>query len=137
MKVCIIYDSKYGNGKKCIDYISELIGKKHKVEIFSADEVKPQNIEADLYIFSSPTHIGSPTRKIKKILKKISKENAKYALMTTCIDEKTKSIEKMEKILSKKGMKKVADVKIKVNGIKGPLESNYKEKIEEFLKKIL
>jgi hypothetical protein len=74
-------------------------------------------------------------RKMKKFLKNFNK-GKKYALMVTCINEKTRAIEKMEKILNAKGMVKIADVKIRVKGIKGPLESSYKEKIEEFLRKI-
>ena len=139
MKVCIVYDSKYGNGKKCVEYLQHIIAaKKYDVEIFSVHETKPSSLpKADYYIFSSPTHIGSPTRKMKKFLRNLSVIKANYALMTTCIDFKTKALQKMEKILQNKGMIKASDgIKIKVNGMKGSLEEGYKQKLEEFADKM-
>lgn len=135
MKICIVYDSKYGNGKKCVEYLQNIIAaKNHDVEIFSVHEIKPSSLpNADYYIFSSPTHIGNPTGKMKRFLKKLPIEQANYTLMTTCIDFKTKALQKMENILQNKGMIKASEgVKIKVNGMKGPLEDNYKQKLEKF-----
>ncbi|HEC76908.1 MAG TPA: hypothetical protein ENI33_06610 [Thermoplasmatales archaeon] len=137
MKVCIAYDSKYGNGKKCVEYLHHILNMRgHSSEIGHIDEMHLLP-EAEIYIFSSPTHMGSATRKMKKFLKNINgKEGKEYALITTCIDLKnpgTKTLTKMEYILNKKYMRKVCNgIKIKVNGMKGPLEENYKKKIEDF-----
>jgi flavodoxin len=72
MKVCIAYESKYGNGKKCMEYLQSVMSKKgHNVEMFSIHEKKPTSApSANLYVFSSPTQIGGPAGKMKKFLKK-------------------------------------------------------------------
>ena len=97
MKVCIAYESKYGNGKKCMEYLQSVMSKKgHNVEMFSIHEKKPTSVpSANLYVFSSPTQIGGPAGKMKKFLKKmqITQEGAKYALVTTCMNPpKTKCL---------------------------------------------
>jgi hypothetical protein len=39
----------------------------------------------------------------------------------------------MEELVKKKGLTKATDgIKIKVNGMKGPLEDSYEEKLDEF-----
>jgi flavorubredoxin len=143
MKICIAYDSKYGNGKKCMEYLQSVISKKgHNVEMFSVHEKEPTLVpSADLYVFSSPTHMGDPAGKIMKFLKKmqISNEGANYSLVTTCMNPpKTKCLKKMEKILTKRGLSKVSDgVMIKVTGMKGPLESGFERMLDEFADNIL
>jgi len=142
MKVCIAYESKYGNGQKCVEYLKEIVSNKgHAVDLFSVRDVKPNELlQADIYVFSTPTQIGSPARKMKKYLKKIniSQEGAKYALLTTHSSDKTEALEKMEKLLQPTGMIKITDgLKIKVTGLKGPLEDSYEEKLEAFANNIL
>ncbi len=144
MKICIAYESKFGNGKGCMEYLQGVMSKKdHDVEMFSVREREPTSLPpADLYIFSSPTQIGSPARKMKKFLKKleISQEGAKYALVATCLSSnpEANTLEKMEKLLQPKDISKITDgLMIKVEGIKGPLESGYKEKLDTFAEDIL
>jgi flavorubredoxin len=142
MKVCIAYETKYGNGKKCAHYLSGAITNKgHKTEVISIREVKPNSIpKADIYVFSSPTHVGGPPGKMKKFLKKaeIEGEGLKYALMTTCMDLNAKTLEKMESLLSTKGMTKASEgLRIKVTGMKGPLEEGFEQKLDEFAVNIL
>lgn len=142
MKICIAYESKYGNGKKCVEHLQDVISKKgHDVETCSVRETKPGSLpQADVYVFSSPTHVGSPPRKMKKFLRnlEIKQEGAKYALMITYLNSKATTLQKMEEILQSTRMTKVSDgVKIRVTGMKGPLESDYKEKLDAFAKDIL
>ena len=142
MKICIAYESKFGNGKGCMEYLQSVMSKKgHDVEMFSVREREPTSLPpADLYIFSSPTQIGSPAGKMKKFLKKleISQEGAKYALVATHLNPKANTLEKMEKLLQPKEIIKVTDgLMIKVTGLKGPLESGYKEKLDTFAEDIL
>ncbi len=142
MKVCIAYESKYGNGKKCVEHLKSVIEKEgHKVDLSSIRDIKPRSIPtADLYVFSSPTHMGGPSGKMKKFLKKLelNKKGTKYALMTTLMDPEAKTLEKMVEILEDKAMTKVGSgLKIKVTGMKGPLEGGYEQKIEEFAEKII
>lgn len=141
MKVYIIYESKYGNGKKCVEHLQNIISKKgHDVEISSIREINPSPLpQADFYIFSTPTHVGRPPGKMKKFLKKleISKDGAKYALMATCMDYNTKALQVMESILKPSVMTKISDgIKIKVTGLKGPLETGYEKKLEDFANEI-
>jgi flavodoxin len=142
MKVCITYESKFGNGKQCAHYLHGAFTKKgHEAEIFSIKDVKPDSMpQADLYIFSSPTHVGGPPGKMKKFLKKleIKVEGSKYALMTTYQDPRTRTLEKMEELLGPTGMTKISKgVKIKVTGMKGPLEDGFEDKLEEFTNQVL
>lgn len=142
MRICVAYESKYGNGKKCVEFLEKIIrAKGNNTEIHSIREISPESIpEADLYIFSTPTHIGGPPWKMKRFLKKLAfkNENAKYALMTTCMDENTKSLEKMNQLLEPYGLTKVsAGIKIKVSGMKGPLEDGYQEKIKSFVAELV
>lgn len=138
MNVYIAYQSKYGNGKKCVEYLKTVINKKgHDVEAASIMDIEPTSFpKANFYVFSSPTHIGGIPRKMKKFLKKINiGQDSKYALMTTCLDPKTRTLEIMDEILQQKNITKASEgVKIKVEGMKGPLESNYKDKIDSFVK---
>ncbi len=137
-----MYESKYGNGKTCAEHLKSVIDEKgHDVEILSIREIKPKLLpQANFYIFSAPTHIGGPPGKMKRFLKnlKIEQEGVKYSLMTTSMDPNPKTLQKMEEILQPKGMAKISDgLKIKVTGMKGPLEDDYQKKIEEFATEIL
>ncbi len=141
MKVYIAYESKYGNGKTCVEHLQAFMNKKgHDVEISSVREIKPKSLPgADLYIFSSPTHVGGPPGKMKKFLKnlEIKQKGAKYALITTCLDPNPKTLQIMEKLLQPTGMTKVTNgIKIKVTGMKGPLEEGYQKKLEDFATEI-
>lgn len=142
MKICIAYESKFGNGKGCMEYLQGVMSKKgHDVEMFSVRELEPTSLpSADLYIFSSPTQIGSPAGKMKKFLKKleISQKGAKYALVVTHLNPRANTLEKMERLLLSKEISKVTDgLMIKVTGMKGPLESSYEEKLDTFAEDIL
>lgn len=140
MNINIVYDSKYGNGEKVCKYIKNpLEGKGHDTGIYFVRDIKVKDLpRADLYIIMAPTHIGSPPWKVKRYIKKISDERAKYALITICLNEESKAIERMRKKLSSTGLKEVDDgLKIKVEGMKGPLEDDYKRKVDDFLDEIL
>jgi len=141
MKVYIAYESKYGNGKKCVEYLKEAITTKgHSVETSSIHEIKSKSLpNADLYIFSSPTHIGRPPRKMKKFLNnlEIPQEEAKYTTMVTHMDPKAKTLQIIDDLLQPKGMTKVSNgVKIMVTGLKGPLEDDYEKKLDAFVNEI-
>ncbi len=140
MNVNIIYDSKYGNGEKLCKYVKNALEEKeHDAGLYFVRDIKVKDLpRADFYTISAPTHIGSAPWKVKRYIKKISDEGAKYTLITTCLDEESKAIEKMRKKLSGTGLKEVGDgLRIKVEGMKGPLEEGYKEKVDDYLDEIL
>jgi menaquinone-dependent protoporphyrinogen IX oxidase len=142
MKICIAYESKYGNGKKCMEYLQGMLAEDgHEVDLFSVRERDPSSLpEAELYIFSAPTQVGNVAGKMKKFLKKavIPQENSKYALVTTCMSPpKSKSLKTMGEILKQKGVKKAADgLMIKVQGMKGPCEEAYQDQLKAFARDI-
>ena len=140
MKINIIYDSKYGNGRKLCGYIKQVLEDKgHSADMYFIKKTKAKDMpEADLYIVNTPTHFGSAPRRVRKYLKKLPVKDARFALITTCLDEESRAIEKIRDELSARGFKEVGDgLKIVVKGMKGPLEDGYKEKIEGFLDDIL
>jgi flavorubredoxin len=142
LKINIAYDSKFGNGKICVEYLESVLSKKgHDVQLFSIRKTKPESLpDADLYIFSTPTHVGHAPFKIKGFLKnlRIPNTGANYTVMTTCMDTNTKALEKMNEILQKYNLKKVSDgIKIKVLGLKGPLNENYQQQLDTFVNQIL
>ena len=140
MKICIAYESKFGNGKKCMEYLQSMLAENgHEVDLFSVREKAPSALPgAELYIFSAPTQVGNVAGKMKKFLKKavIPQENSRYALITTCMDPpKSKSLETMGEILDQKGIEKAADgLMIKVNGMKGPCDEAYQDQLKAFAK---
>lgn len=140
MKVYIAYESKFGNGKKCVDYLQEAIAKKgHSVESSSIREIKSKSLPAaDLYIFSSPTHMGRPPRKMKKFLNKLeSPQEAKYTTMVTHMGPNAKTPQLINDLLQPKGMTKVSDgLKIRVTDMRGPLEDGYEKKLDAFVNEI-
>ncbi|UCF11963.1 MAG: hypothetical protein JSW06_07955 [Thermoplasmatales archaeon] len=142
MKICIVYESKFGNGKGCMEYLQGVMSKKdHDVKMFSVREIEPTSLPlADLYIFSSPTQIGSPAGKMKKFLKKLEilQKDAKYVLVVTHLNPRANTLEKMERLLLSKEISRVTEgLMIKVTGMKGPLESGYEEKLDTFAEDIL
>jgi len=142
MKVCIAYESKYGNGKKCVEHLEKTIrAKGHNVEVYSIREIKPDSLpEANLYVFSAPTHMGGPPRKMKKFLKNlnIKTEGAKYSLIATCMDTNMKTLDKMTELIQPHGLTKLTEgIKVKVNGMKGPLWDGYEKQLDVFANQIL
>ena len=141
MKINIIYESKFGNGKKMLDELSQLLkDKKQEVELFNFTETDPQSLpQADLYLFHSPTRQFMLPLGVRSFIKRFTPpaEKAKYALSTTYMDPRTIALKKIDAYLQKKGMVKVTeDLKIKVLELKGPLEE-YGEKIEDFAERLI
>lgn len=157
MKVELYHSSKYGNGARVAEEFREIMGTKgNQVNIHHIKEVKPKQLaQADLYVFISPTRLGKPLGGMRRFLSKMDlSSGTKYALIAThgapVPDKKTgkmpteEEIEKyqrtipiMDEILEPKGMVKVADVKIYVTGLKGPLEEGWRENLEAFTDRII
>ena len=141
MKYTIVYWSRYGNGKKIVDYLAEKIkDKKEDVEIFKTEDADPTCMpKADLYVFSAPTEAFNIQKNMKSFMKKISGlEEQKYCLINTHGMKKS-IIHKMDKILSKKDMVKVADIDFQVgkNANTGEgLPEDWKSGVDNFFKKM-
>ncbi len=144
MKISIIYESKHGNGKEAMTYLENNLRKKGcSVQLQSIHEIKPHQLpEADVYVFSAPNAFGKIIRSMRKFLEKIEikNPNARYVLVNTCLDptsNQDKGLEQMEEILREKNIMKLTEgLKLKVLGIKGPLDSGYEKKLDELAEKI-
>ncbi|MEM1513988.1 MAG: flavodoxin domain-containing protein [Candidatus Thermoplasmatota archaeon] len=140
MKYVIVYWSRYGNGRKIVNYLAEKLSNKGEVKVFKTNEVNPSSMpEADLHIFSAPTEIFNIQRNMRKLMKKLEgMEGKKYAIINTHAMKRS-CLHKMEKILSRKKMVKIAEIDFKVG--KGASTGNgliegWKNKVEDFASKL-
>jgi len=141
MKYVIVYWSRYGNGKKLVDHLAEkLKDKAEDVKIFKTDEADPAAMpDADFYVFSAPAEAFNLQRNMRSFMKKLDgMDNKKYGIINTHGMDRS-WLGKMEKLLSRKNMVKVAEVDFKIgknaNTGNGFIE-DFKPKIDEFSKKI-
>jgi flavodoxin len=141
MNYVIVFWSRYGNGKKVVNYLSEKLKEKGGgIQILKTDDADPTNLpKADLYIFSAPTEAFSIQRNMKKFMKNLKgMEERKYGLINTHGMKKS-VLHKMENLLSKKNMIKIAEVDFQIG--KGAntgngLSDDWESKIDEFAGKI-
>ena len=140
MKYVIIYWSRYGNGKKIVERLAQKLEEKGEVDVFKTTEVNPAAMpEADLYVFSAPTEIFNIQKNMRNFMKKLeAMEGKRYAIINTHA-MKRNWLSKMEKLLSKKKMVKVASIDFQVgkdynkgNG----LMDGWEEKLDEFAGKL-
>lgn len=152
MKIEYFHASKYGNGARVAEeFQRQMAAKGVTVNVHHVKDMKPKEIPpADLYVFSSPGRFGKPIGDMRGFLKKINLPSGmKYAvLVTELAPEPEKSIriptteEELGKcqrvipvineMLQKKGLVKVAEGKIFVTGMKGPLEEGWQKEVEAF-----
>jgi flavodoxin len=126
MKIVIVYSSRFGNGKKCVDIVVEqLRSKGHEVRVINSQGADPSQIPpADLYIFSGASEAFNIAVGIRKYLKKLHvMEGKRYALISTHGMKRAIALRKMEKLLSKKKkMNKVSSIDFKIGD--GSFEGN-------------
>ena len=144
MKFVIVYSSRYGNGKKCVDVVEKQLKTKGQgVQVINAQEAAPDKIPpADIYIFSAASEKFSLQTWMKKYIKSLpTMEGKKYALMSTHAMDRTIGLNKMEKILTtKKKMALVSKIDFKVEGDvnKGDgLPQGYEGKLKEWVNGIV
>jgi flavodoxin len=156
MKIEYFHASKYGNGAMVAEeFKKQMAPKGVTVNVHHIRDARPKEMPpADLYLFSSPGRMGKPIGGMRRFLKKTKlPSGTKYAILTTegapQPDKKTgrmpteeerakwqRIIPIMNGILQEKGLVKVAEDKILVTGIKGPLEEGWQKKVEAFASKI-
>jgi menaquinone-dependent protoporphyrinogen IX oxidase len=156
MKIEYYHASKYGNGAKVAEeFKKQLAAKGVTVNVHHVKDVKPKEIPpADLYLFSSPGRFGKPIGDMRGFLKKVNlPAGTKYAILVTELaPEPEKAIRipateeelgkcqrvipAIDEMLQKKGLVKVAEGKIFVTGLKGPLEQNWQKEVEAFTSRI-
>jgi multimeric flavodoxin WrbA len=152
MKIEYFHASKYGNGAKVAEEFRALMAAKGvTVNVHHVRDARPKELPpADLYLFSSPGRMGKPLGRARRFLKRVAlPAGTKYALLTTegapRPDKKTGRMPTEEEmarwqrvrpimngILEAKGLIKVAEGKVLVTGMKGPLEEGWQKKVEAF-----
>jgi hypothetical protein len=152
MTIEYVHASKYGNGARVAEEFKRLMAARGiVVNVRHARDASPKEMPAaDLYVFSSPGRVGRPIGRMRRFLKKLRlPAGTKYALLTTegapRPDKKTGQMPSpeeiaryqrvrpiMTEILDGKGLVKVAEGKVYVTGLKGPLEEGWEKKVELF-----
>jgi hypothetical protein len=157
MKIEYLHASKYGNGVTvAAEFEKQMAANGVAVETHHIREVRPTDVSpADLYLFSSPGRRGKPIGGMRRFLKKLRlPAGTRYAILTTEIaprpDKKTgrmpteeelarwqRVIPIMNEILQGKGLVNVAEDKVYVTGLRGPLEEGWQQKVEAFADRVV
>lgn len=141
MKYTIVYWSRYGNGKKIVDYLEgKLKAKKAEVKVLKTANADPTSMpEADVYVFSAPTEAFNIQKNMRSFIKKLEgMEGKKYGIINTH-GMKRDWLGKMEKLLSKKNMEMVAGVDFQVGkeaNTGNGLIVGWEAKVDEFAGKL-
>jgi hypothetical protein len=158
MNIEYLHASKYGNGATvAMEFRKDMTGRGVEVHVHHIREVKPSELPgADLYLFSSPGRFGRPIRGMRRYLRDLDlPAGTRYALLTTEAapkpEKKTgrpRTEEELVKmgqrvrpvmtgILLEKGLVKVAEEKVYVTGLKGPLEEGWRKKVADLGSRII
>ena len=157
MKIEYLHASVYGNGAMVAEeFKRQMAVKGVTVDVHHIEKMKPKELPpSDLYVFSSPGRFGKPIGELRRFLKNVNlPSGTKYAILTTepspKPDKKTGKmpteeeigryqhvIPIMNELLKEKGLVKVAETKIHVTALKGPLEAGWQEKVQVFATAIL
>lgn len=152
MRIEYLHASKFGNGAKVADeFARQMAARGVTVDVHHIRETRPKELPAaDLYLFSSPGRMGRPIGGMRRFLKKVDlPAGTRYALLTTegapRPDKETGRVPTeeelarhqrvrpiMNEILQGKGLVEVAEGKVHVTGMKGPLEDGWEEKVADF-----
>lgn len=152
MKIEYLHASKFGNGAMvAAQFAGAMAARGVGVEVHHIREVRPAELSAaDLYVFSSPGRMGKPIRGMRRFLARVTlPAGTDYAVLTTEAapkpDRKTGRVPTeeelarwqrvrpiMNEILQGKGLVKVAEDKVLVTGMKGPLEEGWQAKVAAF-----
>ena len=152
MNIEYLHASKYGNGARVAEEFKEDMATRDvAVAVHHIRVMRPTELPAaDLYVFSSPGRMGKPIREMRRFLKDLRlPAGTTYALLTTemapqpdketgrvptdeeiCRFQKVRPI--MNDLLQGKGLVEVAEEKVYVTDIKGPLEGDWREKVDAF-----
>lgn len=156
MNIQYFHASVFGNGARVAEEFKERMAARdvtvtvHHIRDVKATEMPP----ADLYVFSSPGRMGRPIKDMRRFLKKMKLPvGTRYAVLPTGVrpqpnpktgkmpsEEELGKCERvlpiMNEMLEGKGLVKVAEDKVLVTGLKGPLEDGWQEKVESFASRI-
>jgi menaquinone-dependent protoporphyrinogen IX oxidase len=156
MKIEYFHASKFGNGAMVAEeFNKQMAAKGVTVNVHHIREARPDRLPtADLYLFSSPGRMGKPIGGLRRFLKKVRlPAGTRYAILTTEMapqpDKKTGRIPTeeelarwqrvrpiMNELLEGAGLVNVAEDKVLVTELKGPLEEGWQQKVAAFAARI-
>ncbi|HET9312224.1 MAG TPA: hypothetical protein VFP41_13495 [Actinomycetota bacterium] len=156
MRIEYIHASKFGNGVAVAkEFERQMAARGAEVSVHHVRDVKPKNLSpADLYVFSSPGRMGRPIGSMRRFLKGLDlPASTRYAILATGMapqpDEETgrlpteEELGKCERVvpmmhdaLQAKGLVEIAQDKVFVTGLKGPLEEGWQGKVRSFAARI-
>jgi hypothetical protein len=157
MNIEYVHASKFGNGAKLAEeFKRDMATRRVEVNVHHLEDVKPRELRpADMYVFSSPGRLGKPIRGMRRFLKELElPAGTRYGILTTEMaprpDKKTGRIPTdeeisthqrvrpiMNELLQSKGLIEVAEDKVYVTGMKGPLEERWEDKVHAFAAALL
>ncbi len=138
MNYAIIYWSRYGNGKKIVNYLeSKLKSKKVEVNVLETVNADPTSMpESDIYIFSAPAEAFNLQKNMRIFMKNLEgMDGRKYGIINTHGMNRNR-LGKMEKLLNKKNMVKIASVDFKVGkeaNTGNGLMDGWESKVDKFI----
>jgi flavodoxin len=141
MKYTVIYWSRYGNGKKIVDYLeSKLKATKADVTILETSNADPTSLpDSDIYLFSAPTEAFNLQKNMRSFMKKLENmDGKKYGIINTHAMNRN-WLRKMEKLLNKKNMQKIASVDFRVGkdaNTGNGLMAGWQSKADDFITNI-
>jgi hypothetical protein len=156
MRIEYVHASKYGNGEMVAqEFKHQMEARGAAVTVHHIRDVRARELPpADLYLFSSPGRMGRPIGGMRRFLRKVDlAPGTRYALLTTEAapqpDKKTGRMPTpeeqdrwqrvrplMNEALQAKGLTEVAEDRVLVTGLKGPLEDGWQHKVEDFVSRI-
>ena len=156
MRITYVHASRFGNGAKVAGAFAERMATRGvEVDVLHVDDVRATELPpADLYVFSSPGRMGKPVRSMRRFLKELRlPAGTRYALLTTemaprpdrktgrmpteeeiCRFQRARPI--MHELLRAEGLTAVAEEKVYVTDIKGPLEAGWEQKVATYADRI-
>jgi hypothetical protein len=157
MRIEYLHASKYGNGAMVAEeFAARMAARGVTVAVHHIREVRPERLPAaDLYVFSSPGRMGRPIGGVRRFLRRVQlPAGTRYALLTTeaapgedketgrrLSDEEAEAQGQrvrpiMHELLQAAGLVEVAEDKVFVTGMKGPLEEGWQDTVEAFAARI-
>ena len=142
MKYVLIYWSRYGHGKKVVEHLSKILEEKgNETTILTTDQANPTSMpECDRYVFSAPTEMMNVQKNMRKFMKKLcGVENCNYGIINTHGTPGKNWLNKMEKILSNKGMRLIDGIDFEIGkGAKKAegLPDGWEKEVERFAEKL-
>lgn len=156
MRIEYIHASKFGNGAIVAEeFRRQMSTRGVEVVVRHVSEARPAGLAtADLYLFSSPGRMGKPIRTMRRFLKAVRLPfGTRYAILTTEIaprpdkqtgrmptEEQNARVQRvrpiMHEILQTKDLLPIAEDKVYVTGVKGPLEEGWRQKVGAFAARV-